>query len=88
STTGTYLLQDAAVPVEITQESYANNVSYNADGKNLSWRYFNKESKLPEGATKDDLIPSATECPIIIPDDISTGGFTSSGAYAAYGAQR
>lgn len=88
STTGTYLLWDTADPVEITQESYANNVSYNADGKNLSWRYFNKESKLPEGATKDDLIPSATECPIIIPDDISTGGFTSSGAYAAYGAQR
>lgn len=88
STTGTYLLWDTADPVEITQESYANNVSYNADGKNLSWRYFNKESKLPEGATKDDLIPSATECPIIIPDNISTGGFTSSGAYAAYGAQR
>lgn len=88
STTGTYLLQDAAVPVEITQESYANNVSYNADGKNLSWRYFNSGSYFPEGATKDDLIPSATECPIIIPEDISTGNFTSSGAYAAYGAQR
>lgn len=88
STTGTYLLQDTADPVEITQESYANNVSYNADGKNLSWRYFNKDSKFPEGATKDDLIPSATECPIIIPDDISTGDFTSSGAYATYGAQR
>lgn len=86
--TGTYLLQDAAVPVEITQESYANNVSYNADGKNLSWRYFNSGSYFPEGATKDDLIPSATECPIIIPEDISTGNFTSSGAYAAYGAQR
>ena len=88
STRGTYLLQDAAVPVEITQESYANNVSYNADGKNLSWRYFNSGSYFPEGATKDDLIPSATECPIIIPEDISTGNFTSSGAYAAYGAQR
>lgn len=88
STAATYLLQDVADPVEITQESYANNVSYNADGKKLSWRYFNSGSKFPEGATKDDLIPSATESPIIIPEDISTGNFISSNAYAAYGAQR
>lgn len=88
SKSSAFLIKDFMDPSAI-KGCYENNVSYNEDAeKKVTWKYFNKDSKKPEGATDEDLIPTATEKPISIPADISTGDFKSIGAYANYGAQR